>query len=55
MNGEALRKFLVDFNKAGYAAGKEKKWVKEVTSTLIIGRVNRAVFPEKKESSGEKN
>ncbi|MBI2267881.1 MAG: hypothetical protein HYU80_00330 [Candidatus Blackburnbacteria bacterium] len=30
MNKEALRQFLVDSNKAGYAGGEEKKWIKEL-------------------------
>ncbi|MBI4225463.1 MAG: hypothetical protein HY617_04030 [Candidatus Sungbacteria bacterium] len=29
MNKELLRQFLVDSNKAGYAGGEEKKWIKE--------------------------
>ena len=29
MNKEALRQFLIDSNKAGYASGDAKKWIKE--------------------------
>ncbi|OQA93087.1 MAG: hypothetical protein BWY24_00728 [Microgenomates group bacterium ADurb.Bin219] len=36
MNKEALRQFLVDSNKAGYAGGEEKKWIKEPNGSTTI-------------------
>lgn len=36
MNKEALRQFLVDSNKAGYAGGEEKKWLKEPDGSTTI-------------------
>lgn len=37
MNNSNLKRFLVDANKAGYAGGKEKNWIKENDkSTTII-------------------
>lgn len=36
MNKEALRQFLVDSNKAGYAGGEEKNWVKETDGSTTI-------------------
>ncbi len=36
MNKEALRQFLVDSNKAGYAGGDEKKWIKEPDGSTTI-------------------
>jgi len=36
MNKEALRQFLIDSNKAGYAGGKEKKWIKELDGSTTI-------------------
>jgi hypothetical protein len=36
MNKEALRQFLVDSNKAGYAGGEEKKWIKEPDGSTTI-------------------
>lgn len=36
MNKEALRQFLVDSNKAGYAGGEEKKWIKELDNSTTI-------------------
>ena len=36
MNKENLRQFLIDSNKAGYAGGKNKKWVKEVDGSTTI-------------------
>lgn len=36
MNKETLRQFLIDSNKAGYAGGEEKKWVKEPDSSTTI-------------------
>jgi len=36
MNTEALRQFLIDSNKAGYAGGEEKKWVKESDGSTTI-------------------
>lgn len=36
MNKEGLRQFLVDSNKAGYAGGEEKKWIKEVDDSTTI-------------------
>lgn len=36
MNKEALRQFLIDANKAGYAGGEEKKWIKELDGSTTI-------------------
>jgi len=36
MNGESLRQFLLDSNKAGYAGGEEKKWTKESDGSTTI-------------------
>ena len=36
MDKELLRQFLVDSNKAGYAGGEEKKWVKETDGSTTI-------------------
>ena len=36
MSKESLIQFLVDSNKAGYAGGEEKKWVKESDSSTTI-------------------
>jgi len=36
MNKEALRKFLIDSNKAGYAGSDDKKWVKESDGSTTI-------------------
>lgn len=36
MHKEALRQFLVDSNKAGYAGGEEKKWIKEPDCSTTI-------------------
>lgn len=36
MNKEALRLFLIDSNRAGYAGGEEKKWVKELDGSTTI-------------------
>ncbi|MCB9813144.1 MAG: hypothetical protein H6772_01925 [Pseudomonadales bacterium] len=36
MSKEALRQFLVDSNKAGYAGGEEKKWIKEPDGSTTI-------------------
>lgn len=36
MNKELLRQFLVDSNKAGYAGGEEKKWIKESDGSTTI-------------------
>lgn len=36
MNREALRQFLVDSNKAGYAGGEEKEWIKESDGSTTI-------------------
>lgn len=36
MNKKALKQFLVDSNKAGYASGKEKKWIKESDNSTTI-------------------
>ncbi|MEX2008459.1 MAG: DUF5680 domain-containing protein [Candidatus Spechtbacterales bacterium] len=36
MDIEQLRQFLVDCNKAGYAAGEEKDWVKEPDGSTTI-------------------
>lgn len=36
MNKQALRQFLVDSNKAGYAGCKEKKWIKKSDGSTTI-------------------
>ena len=36
MNKEALKQFLIDSNKAGYAGGEEKKWIKEDDGSTTI-------------------
>ncbi len=36
MNKEALHQFLIDSNKAGYAGGEEKKWIKEPDGSTTI-------------------
>lgn len=36
MDKEALRQFLIDSNKAGYAGGKEKQWIKEADGSTTI-------------------
>lgn len=36
MNKKALRQFLIDSNKAGYAGGEEKKWIKEADGSTTI-------------------
>jgi len=36
MNKEALRQFLIDSNRAGYAGGEEKKWIKEADGSTTI-------------------
>ncbi len=36
MNLDALRQFLIDSNKAGYAGGEEKKWIKESDGSTTI-------------------
>ncbi len=36
MNTEALRQFLIEANKAGYAGGNEKKWIKEPDGSTTI-------------------
>lgn len=36
MNKSALRQFLISSNKAGYAGGEEKKWVKEKDGSTTI-------------------
>lgn len=36
MNKESLRRFLIDSNKAGYAGGEEKKWIKEPDGSTTI-------------------
>ena len=36
MSKKALRQFLIDSNRAGYAGGEEKKWVKEADSSTTI-------------------
>ncbi len=36
MDIEGLRKFLVDSNKAGYAGGEEKKWIKDPDGSTTI-------------------
>lgn len=36
MDTKALKQFLIDSNKAGYAGGKEKKWIKESDGSTTI-------------------
>jgi hypothetical protein len=36
VNLKALRQFLIDSNKAGYAGGEEKKWIKESDQSTSI-------------------
>lgn len=36
MKIKELRQFLIDSNKAGYAGGQEKKWIKEVDGSTTI-------------------
>src|SRR3989338_7498907 len=36
MDKEALRQFLIDSNKSGYAGGKEKQWIKERDGSTTI-------------------
>jgi hypothetical protein len=36
MNAGELKKFLIDSNKAGYAAGVEKQWTKEMDGSTTI-------------------
>lgn len=36
MNIKALRQFLIDSNKAGYAGGDERQWIKESDSSTTI-------------------
>jgi hypothetical protein len=36
MKKERLRQFLIDSNKAGYAGGEEKKWIKEADGSTTI-------------------
>lgn len=36
MSKEALQQFLIDSNKAGYAGGDEKKWIKEPDGSTTI-------------------
>ena len=36
MSKKALKQFLIDSNKAGYAGGQEKKWVKELDGSTTI-------------------
>ncbi len=36
MDAELLRQFLIDSNKAGYAGGEEKKWIKEDNGSTTI-------------------
>lgn len=36
MHKEELRQFLLDSNKAGYAGGEEKKWIKEADGSTTI-------------------
>ncbi|HJZ04425.1 hypothetical protein A2634_03145 [Candidatus Amesbacteria bacterium RIFCSPHIGHO2_01_FULL_48_32] len=36
MDIEGLRKFLIDSNRAGYAGGEEKKWIKEPDGSTRI-------------------
>ena len=36
MNKKLLRQFLIDSNRAGYAGGEEKKWIKEPDGSTTI-------------------
>jgi hypothetical protein len=36
MDKRLLRQFLIDSNKAGYAGGEEKKWIKELDGSTTI-------------------
>ena len=36
MDKKSLRQFLIDSNKAGYAGGEEKKWIKEANGSTTI-------------------
>jgi len=36
MNTDELKQFLIDSNKAGYAGGEEKKWIKELDGSTTI-------------------
>lgn len=36
MDKDLLRQFLIDSNKAGYATGEEKKWIKELDGSTTI-------------------
>ena len=36
MDKELLRQFLINSNKAGYAGGEEKKWIKEADGSTTI-------------------
>src|SRR3989344_2490018 len=36
MNIEDLKQFLIDSNKAGYAGGKEKQWIKDPDGSTTI-------------------
>lgn len=36
MNKETLRQFIIETNKAGYAGGEEKKWIKEPDGSTTI-------------------
>ncbi|HLM84430.1 MAG TPA: DUF5680 domain-containing protein [Candidatus Bathyarchaeia archaeon] len=36
MKKEELRKFILESNKAGYASGEEKKWIKEKDKSISI-------------------
>lgn len=36
MDIQALKQFLIDSNKAGYAGGEEKKWKKEIDGSTTI-------------------
>jgi hypothetical protein len=36
MNIQDLHQFLIDSNKAGYAGGEEKKWIKEADNSTTI-------------------
>ena len=36
MTKESLIKFLIESNKAGYASGQEKQWIKELDGSTTI-------------------
>ena len=36
MNKEELKQFIIQTNKAGYAGGEEKKWLKESDGSTTI-------------------